>query len=70
MGQSFRIKKGLKINLVGEAEKVLSNSTSKHFAIKPTDFVGLIPKLVVKEGDEVEVSDFMTRLLDFYEKGK
>ena len=54
MGQSFRIKKGLKINLVGEAEKVLSNSTSKHYAIKPTDFVGLIPKLVVKEGDEVE----------------
>lgn len=53
MGQSFKIKKGLKINLIGEAEKVLTNSTSDSYAIKPTDFHGVNPKMMLKEGAEV-----------------
>jgi len=50
----IKIKKGLNINLVGEAAKVLSNlPLPEIFAVKPPDFYGLTPKLLVKEGDEV-----------------
>ena len=55
MSKHIKIKKGLNIRLVGEAEKsilVMENITD--FAIKPSDFNGLIPKLIVKEGDEVK----------------
>jgi len=51
---TIKIKKGLDIRLKGEAEKTLSEINSKSFAIKPTDFIGVFPKLLVKEGDEVK----------------
>ncbi|NNE26080.1 MAG: Na(+)-translocating NADH-quinone reductase subunit A [Saprospiraceae bacterium] len=61
---TFKIKKGLNIKLKGEADKVLSETnTSAICAIKPTDFVGLIPKLAVKQGDEVKAGDVL-----FYDK--
>jgi len=50
----IRIKKGLNINLYGEAEKILVEKQSGSFAIKPTDFVGVFPKLLIKEGDSVK----------------
>ncbi len=53
MGKSIKIKKGLNINLVGEADKVLSNHVSDTYSIKPPNFHGAIPKLLVKEGAEV-----------------
>ena len=53
MGKSIKIKKGLNINLVGEADKVLSNHASDIYSVKPPNFHGAIPKLLVKEGDEV-----------------
>ncbi len=50
----IKLKKGLNIKLAGEAAKVLQKlPLPEIFVIKPTDFAGLIPKLVVKEGDEV-----------------
>lgn len=56
MSKSIRIRKGLDIRLVGEAEKVLSpTDPAKVIAIKPTDFHGLVPKVLVKPGDQVKV---------------
>ncbi len=56
MSKSIRIRKGLDIRLVGEAEKVLvQTDPAKVIAIKPTDFHGLIPKVLVKAGDHVKV---------------
>lgn len=51
---TIKIKKGLDIRLKGEAEKTLTEINPKSFAIKPTDFIGVFPKLLVKEGDEVK----------------
>ena len=54
MSNTFKIRKGLDINLLGEAEKTISEIPSKLCAIKPPDFHGVFPKVLVKEGDEVK----------------
>ena len=54
MSNVIRIKKGLDIKLLGEADKKVSDITSKQFALKPPDFHGVFPKLFVKEGDRVK----------------
>lgn len=54
MSTITKIKKGLNINLIGESEKVIKDLNCKQFAIKPTDFIGVFPKLMVKEGDLVK----------------
>ncbi|MBK7944782.1 MAG: Na(+)-translocating NADH-quinone reductase subunit A [Flavobacteriales bacterium] len=55
MSNTIRIRKGLDIRLKGEAEKVLVQADpAKVVAIKPTDFHGLVPKLLVKPGDPVQ----------------
>ncbi len=54
MSKEIKIKKGLNINLFGEAEKTVFELAAKQYAIKPTDFVGVFPKLLVKEGDVVK----------------
>jgi len=55
---TFKIKKGLDIKMMGEADMVVANSNfSSVFAIKPTDFVGVIPKMMVKAGEEVKAGD-------------
>lgn len=51
---TIKIKKGLDIKLLGEAEKTLVDLKAKKYAIKPTDFIGVFPKLLVKEGDTVK----------------
>ncbi len=49
------VKKGLNINIKGASEKVMGEANpSEHFAIKPTDFPTLVPKMLVKEGDSVK----------------
>jgi Na+-transporting NADH:ubiquinone oxidoreductase subunit A len=54
MSKDIKLKKGLNINLSGEADKVYANVPSSNlYVLKPTDFHGLTPKLVVKEGDQV-----------------
>lgn len=51
----IRLKKGLNIPLKGEAfQKITKTVVSDVIAVKPTDFVGLIPKVLVSEGDSVE----------------
>ncbi len=55
MSKNIKIKRGFNINLNGEAKKVFSDlPLPKTFAVKPSSFTGVIPKLLVKEGDEVK----------------
>ena len=64
MSKDIRIKKGLDIKLVGEAEqKTTDISTNGVYAIKPEDFHGIIPKLIAKEGTEIKAGEAL-----FYSK--
>lgn len=55
MSNDIRIKKGLDIKLKGEAEKVIENAViSNFYTIRPDDFHGVIPKMLVKEGETVK----------------
>ncbi len=56
MSNVVKVKRGVDIKLVGEAEKVLSPEKLpiETIAIKPPDFHGARFKLSVKEGDEVK----------------
>ncbi|MEL4309022.1 Na(+)-translocating NADH-quinone reductase subunit A [Joostella sp. CR20] len=64
MSNDIKIRKGLDIKLKGEAEKLISDAPrSKTFAIKPTDFHGVTPKMIVKEGESVKAGDII-----FYSK--
>ncbi|MDR1225491.1 MAG: Na(+)-translocating NADH-quinone reductase subunit A [Prevotellaceae bacterium] len=55
MVQTVNVKKGLNIKLQGLAEKVLSKcSTPESYAVKPTDFYGITPKMLVDEGGSVK----------------
>lgn len=56
MSEIIKIKKGLDIKLKGKAvEDVIDVHPEGVYAIKPTDFVNIIPKLLVAEGEEVKV---------------
>lgn len=54
MTKVVKITKGLDIPLLGEAEKIMKDLSSLHYAVKPTDFNGVFPKVLIKEGDEVK----------------
>ncbi len=54
MSETIKINKGLDIKLFGEPQKVLTSIYSNKFALKPTDFNAVFPKLLVKEGDEIK----------------
>jgi len=58
MSKDIKVRKGLDLRLKGEAEKTISNAPkSKTFAIKPSEFHLVVPKMVVKEGAKVKVGD-------------
>ena len=58
MAGTITIRKGLDIPIGGAAEKRLSDVRSiTAYAVKPTDFVGLTPRLLVEEGDAVNLGD-------------
>ena len=58
MADTITIKKGLNIPIAGTAEKRITNALGvKLYAVKPTDFVGLTPRLLVEEGDVVATGD-------------
>uniref|UniRef100_UPI004049DAAE Na(+)-translocating NADH-quinone reductase subunit A n=1 Tax=Flavobacterium sp. TaxID=239 RepID=UPI004049DAAE len=64
MSKDIRIKKGLDLKLKGDAELQVSDvSRSKVYAIKPSDFHGIIPKMIVKEGAIVKAGEVI-----FYSK--
>ncbi len=55
MTRVIKIKQGLDIKLKGKAERATNSVEAQFFALQPTDFVGLTPKLLVDEGDYVKV---------------
>lgn len=58
MSTDIRIKKGLHVNLVGAAEKTISNAVlSNVYAINLDDFHGVTPKLLVKEGAKLKAGE-------------
>lgn len=64
MPTDIRIKKGLNINLVGAAEPTTSKAVpSNVYSLKLTDFHGLTPKMLVREGAEVRAGEAL-----FYNK--
>ena len=66
MSKDIKIKKGLTIRLKGEADKSLSNAPrSRTFAIRPSDFHLITPKMVVKEGAKIKAGEVL-----FYSKDK
>ena len=58
MSDTITIRKGLDLPIGGAAELRLTDARSiSTYAVKPTDFVGLTPRLLVEEGDAVAVGD-------------
>ena len=56
--ETIIIRKGLDIPISGAAERRVTDARNiTTYAIKPTDFVGLTPRLFVEEGDLVTVGD-------------
>ena len=50
------VKKGLDISMKGVPDKIMADaSLSTHYALEPSDYPNLTPKLLIKEGDEVKV---------------
>lgn len=55
MSNDIQIKRGLNISLMGSAEKVTEKSLpSTNFVLKPLDFHGITPKLLIKVGDKLK----------------
>jgi len=58
MSKDIRIKKGLDVKLVGEADKTSTTiPLSSVYAIKPDDFHKVTPKLLIKVGAEVKAGE-------------
>ncbi|MEG2849146.1 MAG: NADH:ubiquinone reductase (Na(+)-transporting) subunit A, partial [Bacteroidales bacterium] len=55
MLKHIRLNRGLNIPIKGNAElRIEKTIISDVISVKPTDFKGLIPKLIVREGDAVK----------------
>ena len=66
MSKDIRIKKGLNIKLVGEAELATSKAVlSNVYALNLQDFHGINPKMLVKQGAKVKAGEAL-----FYNKDK
>ena len=60
MVDTITIRKGLDIPVTGSAEQRTTNALGIHtYAMKPADFVGLVPRLCVVEGDTVHLGDVL-----------
>lgn len=60
MSEKIKIRKGLDIKLKGEPEKVLANADAPSVvAVRPSDFIGMTPKMEVKPGHEVKAGDVL-----------
>ena len=58
MANVIKLRKGLDINLKGKAaERLLPTGECSQYALVPGDFVGVVPKVVVREGDKVKAGD-------------
>lgn len=60
MANVIKLRKGLNINLKGRALKECTAlKAGGTYALTPNDFVGLTPKIMVKEGDSVKAGDVL-----------
>ncbi len=60
MSEVIKIRRGLDIRLKGHAEKVFGKASQPQlYALKPGDFQGVMPKMVVKEGDKVKAGSVL-----------
>lgn len=60
MSKVIKLKKGLDIQLKGKAEQMVQRAEKvTRYALKPTDFRSLTPKLAVKVGDVVKAGDVL-----------
>ena len=58
MSDTITIRKGLDLPIGGAAELRFTDARSiSTYAVKPSDFVGLTPRLLVEEGDAVKAGD-------------
>ncbi len=58
MTDVIKLRKGLDIHLQGKAEgKVIQLKSNGQYGIVPADFEGVVPKVVVHEGDHVKAGD-------------
>ena len=58
MANVIKLRKGLDINLAGKAVKQKYQAKAAgQYALVPDDFVGMTPKVVVREGDTVKAGD-------------
>ena len=58
MANLIKLRKGLDINLKGKAEeKKIQLKSNGKYALVPDDFVGVTPKVIVKEGEKVKAGD-------------
>lgn len=59
MKKVYKLKKGLTLHLQGEAQSVTATGLvrSAETAVMPEDYVGLVPRLLVKEGQRVLAGD-------------
>ena len=55
----IKVKKGLDIHLAGEPTRRLESFEPTCCAIKPTDFIGVVPKMHVAEGDDVKIGSVL-----------
>ncbi len=56
MSKTVKLRKGLNISLLGDADRVVEAlALPSLVALKPTDFHGMTPKMVVKEGEQIKV---------------
>ncbi|MEN8839000.1 MAG: Na(+)-translocating NADH-quinone reductase subunit A [Flavobacteriales bacterium] len=56
MAKAIKIRKGLDLKLKGKPEQsIQAVDNSPFYAVKPTDFPSLTPKMVVKEGEQVKI---------------
>lgn len=61
----IKLRKGLDINLKGRAQELtLPSISSDEYSLVPDDFIGLTPKVAVREGDRVKVGEAL-----FVDKG-
>ncbi|MFO7851819.1 MAG: Na(+)-translocating NADH-quinone reductase subunit A [Bacteroidota bacterium] len=55
MSNQIKLRRGLNIRIKGKADKILiPEDPPKRYAVKPPDFPGLVPKMLVKPGEEVK----------------
>jgi len=58
MANVIKLRKGLDIALKGKpAKEKIAAKVSEEYALVPDSFVGIVPKVVVKEGDHVKAGD-------------